>query len=57
MDLANIPSARVDATVLRCSLDAIVTIDAHGTVLEFNPAAERMFGYDAPRPSGRTWPS
>jgi diguanylate cyclase (GGDEF)-like protein/PAS domain S-box-containing protein/excisionase family DNA binding protein len=41
-----IPSARVDAAVLRSSLDAIVSIDAHGTILEFNPAAERMFGYD-----------
>ncbi len=40
-----IPSARVDAAVLRSSLDAIISIDGHGTVLEFNPAAERMFGY------------
>ncbi|MEY2515836.1 MAG: hypothetical protein QOJ89_3194, partial [bacterium] len=45
MDLAIIPSAQVDATVLRASLDGIVSIDAHGTVIEFNPAAERMFGY------------
>ena len=45
MDLAIIPSAQVDAAVLRASLDGIVSIDAHGTVLEFNPAAERMFGY------------
>ncbi len=45
MDLAIIPSAQVDATVLRASLDGIVSIDAHGIVLEFNPAAERMFGY------------
>jgi len=35
----------VDDAVLRASLDAIVSIDAHGAVLEFNPAAERMFGY------------
>jgi diguanylate cyclase (GGDEF)-like protein/PAS domain S-box-containing protein/excisionase family DNA binding protein len=40
-----IPSARVDAAVLRSSLDAIISIDADGIVLEFNPAAERMFGY------------
>jgi diguanylate cyclase (GGDEF)-like protein/PAS domain S-box-containing protein/excisionase family DNA binding protein len=45
MDLAIIPSAQVDATVLRASLDGIVSIDARGRVLEFNPAAERMFGY------------
>jgi diguanylate cyclase (GGDEF)-like protein/PAS domain S-box-containing protein/excisionase family DNA binding protein len=52
-DRAIIPSAQVDATVLRCSLDAIVTIDAHGTVLEFNPAAERMFGYARGEAVGR----
>ena len=45
MDLAIIPSAQVDATVLRASLDGIISIDALGIVLEFNPAAERMFGY------------
>ncbi|MBA3748054.1 MAG: PAS domain S-box protein, partial [Solirubrobacterales bacterium] len=45
MDLAIIPSAQVDATVLRASLDGIISIDAHGRILEFNPAAERMFGY------------
>jgi diguanylate cyclase (GGDEF)-like protein/PAS domain S-box-containing protein/excisionase family DNA binding protein len=45
MDVAIIPSAQVDATVLRASLDGIVSIDADGMVLEFNPAAERMFGY------------
>jgi diguanylate cyclase (GGDEF)-like protein/PAS domain S-box-containing protein/excisionase family DNA binding protein len=45
MDVAIIPSAQVDATVLRASLDGIVSIDAYGIVLEFNPAAERMFGY------------
>ena len=39
------PAAQVDAAVLRASLDAIVSIDVHGTVLDFNPAAERMFGY------------
>ena len=31
--------------VLEASLDAIVTIDHAGRVLEFNPSAERMFGY------------
>ncbi|MEA2184189.1 MAG: hypothetical protein QOF69_3374 [Solirubrobacteraceae bacterium] len=39
------PSARVDDIVLRSSLDGIISIDARGVVLEFNPAAERMFGY------------
>jgi PAS domain S-box-containing protein/excisionase family DNA binding protein len=46
MDPAIVPSARVDAAVLRASPDAIVSIDARGRVLEFNPAAERMFGYE-----------
>ena len=31
------------AAIIESSLDAIVTIDAEGTVLEFNAAAERMF--------------
>ncbi len=39
------PVARVDDAVLRVSLDAIISIDAYGVVLEFNPAAERLFGY------------
>ena len=39
------PSARIDDVVLRSALDAIISIDADGIVLEFNPAAERMFGY------------
>jgi diguanylate cyclase (GGDEF)-like protein/PAS domain S-box-containing protein/excisionase family DNA binding protein len=53
MALAIIPSARVDATVLRASLDGIISIDADGLVLEFNPAAERMFGYDRAGVLGR----
>ena len=43
-DLA-LPAARVDDAVLRAALDAIISIDAYGIVVEFNPAAERMFGY------------
>lgn len=33
------------AAILNTALDAIITIDQQGRVLEFNPAAERMFGY------------
>ena len=36
--------ARVTA-ILDTALDCIITIDAQGHVLEFNPAAERTFGY------------
>jgi len=33
------------AAVMETALDAILTIDHEGKVVEFNPAAERMFGY------------
>jgi PAS domain S-box-containing protein len=32
--------------ILQTALDAIITIDHQGTILEFNPAAEQMFGYN-----------
>ncbi|GAC1342280.1 MAG: hypothetical protein NVSMB27_00960 [Ktedonobacteraceae bacterium] len=31
--------------ILQTALDAIITIDEQGSMLEFNPAAEQMFGY------------
>ncbi|MDB6116306.1 MAG: domain S-box, partial [Verrucomicrobiaceae bacterium] len=31
--------------ILQSALDAIVSIDHLGNVVEFNPAAERLFGY------------
>jgi diguanylate cyclase (GGDEF)-like protein/PAS domain S-box-containing protein len=34
-----------EAAILEAALDAIVTMDADGIVVEFNPAAERIFGY------------
>ena len=34
-----------NAAVVELALDSIVTIDRHGRILEFNPAAERTFGY------------
>lgn len=33
------------AAVLDASLDAVISIDHRGRILEFNPAAERIFGY------------
>jgi PAS domain S-box-containing protein len=34
------------AAILRSALDCIVTFDLDGRIMEFNPAAERAFGYD-----------
>jgi PAS domain S-box-containing protein len=34
-----------NAAVLHAALDCIVSIDSHGKIIEFNPAAERAFGY------------
>ena len=39
--------------ILRSALDAIVTIDRRGRVVEFNPAAERTFGHDLAHARGR----
>jgi PAS domain S-box-containing protein len=33
------------SAVLRSSLDCVITIDHEGSILEFNPSAERTFGY------------
>ncbi len=39
--------------MLASSLDAVITIDGTGSVLNFNRAAEEMFGYSAPAVLGR----
>jgi PAS domain S-box-containing protein len=39
--------------VLQSALDCVVTMDGNGLVVEFNPAAERTFGYTAEEAIGR----
>ena len=36
---------RLRASVIEAALDCIVTVDERGRLIEFNPAAERTFGY------------
>ncbi len=48
--------SRVDAiarAVIECAADAIIASDTDGTVLLWNPAAERMFGWAATEVAGR----
>jgi PAS domain S-box-containing protein len=45
-------SARLEATMVT-SLDAIVVIDVQGLILEYNPAAESIFGYTREEAIGR----
>ena len=42
------------AAVLRSTLDSIVTMDREGKVIEFNPAAEKTFGYTRAETVGNT---
>ncbi len=41
------------AAILKSSLDCIISFDADGKITEFNPAAERMFGYSQADVLGR----
>ena len=43
----------LNAEIIRSALDAIVTFDDQGTVIEFNPAAEKMCGYKRDKALGR----
>jgi len=43
----------LNRAILDSALDCIITMDAHGTVREFNPAAERVFGYRRDEAVGR----
>jgi PAS domain S-box-containing protein len=46
-------SEQLHRAILDAALDAIITIDHRGTILEWNSAAERMFGYAAADAIGR----
>jgi PAS domain S-box-containing protein len=39
--------------IIESAVDAVIVIDARGRVETFNPAAERLFGYDAAQVLGR----
>ncbi len=39
--------------ILKSSLDAVISMDDHGVITEFNPAAERMFGHAPHQVIGR----
>src|ERR1700719_249740 len=39
--------------ILDTALDCIITMDADGRVLEFNPAAERVFGFSRAEAIGK----
>ncbi len=39
------PAADLTSAIVQSSLDAVIVMDHHGNVVEFNPAAERTFGY------------
>ena len=52
-DAALLVSAARRAAVLDSVLDCIVTMDAHGNVIEFNIAATRTFGYTKEEAMGR----
>ncbi|MBI3446587.1 MAG: PAS domain S-box protein [Magnetospirillum sp.] len=46
-------SEQIKTSILDAALDAIITIDRQGRVVEFNPAAERIFGCQATQAVGR----
>jgi two-component system CheB/CheR fusion protein len=45
--------AAINRSILDSALDCIISMDAHGIVREFNPAAERTFGYKREEAIGR----
>jgi PAS domain S-box-containing protein len=47
------PEEATRVAMLESALDCIVSMDAHGLIRDFNPAAERTFGYAASEVIGR----
>ncbi len=52
-ELALRESERLKGAILESALDCIVTMDADGNIVEFNPAAEKTFGHSRSAVIGR----
>jgi two-component system CheB/CheR fusion protein len=50
---SRIPHGGLERALLDSALDCIISMDAAGCVIEFNPAAERVFGYSRDQAVGR----
>lgn len=42
----SIKSASLSEAIVEAAIEAVITVNADGTIETFNPAAEKMFGYD-----------
>ncbi|HDR9499964.1 PAS domain-containing protein [Burkholderia sp. LS-044] len=56
-DRARVDASRLQRAVVDASPDAIVGIDANGRIASWNPAAQRIFGYDEADARGRMFDS
>jgi len=46
-------SEAIKTSIFETALDAVISIDAEGNVVEFNPSAERLFGYSREEAVGK----